>query len=41
MVEEQEKLSLQEGNETGNYKGSFQDFARQGINYEVSFNIYS
>jgi len=40
MVEEQEKLFLQEGNETGNYKGSFQDFAKQGVNYEVSFNIY-
>lgn len=40
IVEEQEKLSLREGNETGNYKGSFQDFAKQGIDYEVSFNVY-
>ena len=41
IVNEQEKLTLQAGNETINYKGGFQDFARRGKNYEVYLNIYS
>ena len=40
MVGGQEKLSLQKGNETRNYKGDFQDFSKKGTNYEVSFKIY-
>ena len=44
MIEEDEGflplLSLQKGNETRNYKGAFQDFAKKGIDYEVSLNIY-
>lgn len=32
---------LQEGNETRNYKGGLQDFAKSGEEYEVSLNVYS
>ncbi len=32
---------LKEGNETRNYKGDFQDFARGSSSYEVSLNVYS
>jgi len=39
-VDELEKLELKEGSETGNYKGSFLDFARKGKDYEISFNAY-
>jgi len=39
-VEEQEKLILKEGNETRNYKGAFQDFAKGGSSYEVSLDVY-
>jgi hypothetical protein len=41
IVDKQEKLVLQEGNETANSKGAFQDFARRSRSYEVSLNIYS
>ncbi len=40
-VEGEERLSLKEGNETKNYKGAFEDFAKEGKNYEISLNIYS
>jgi hypothetical protein len=41
MTEETGILALQEGNETRNYKGGLQDFAKGGNNYEVSLNVYS
>jgi hypothetical protein len=40
IIDEQEGLVLQEGNETKNYKGGFQPFASRGKDYEVSLNIY-
>jgi hypothetical protein len=39
-VNEEESLLLLKGNETTNYKGAFQDFARAGSDYKVSLNIY-
>ena len=39
-IEEEEKWVLKEGNETGNYKGAFQDFAKRGNSYEVSLDVY-
>lgn len=39
-IDDQEKLLLQKGNQTTNYKGDFQDFAREGSDYKVSLNIY-
>ncbi len=39
-VGEQERLLFKKGNETRNYKGAFQDFAKRGNNYEVSLNVY-
>ena len=41
IIDEQEKLILQEGNETETYKGGFQDFPRRGRNYEIFLNVYS
>lgn len=41
MAEEKGIFFVQEGNETRNYKGGFQDFAKGGNNYEVSLNVYS
>jgi len=41
LIDGQEKLSLNKGNETINFKGGFQDFARSGRNYEVSLNVYN
>jgi hypothetical protein len=41
IVNEAERLTLKEGNETMNYKGGFQDFSRRSKNYEVFLNIYS
>ncbi len=40
MVDENERFSLKKGNETGNYKGAFQDIPRGRDVYEVSLNIY-
>lgn len=40
LTDEKEMVSLEEGNKTLNYKGSFQDFARSGIDYSVSLTIY-
>lgn len=40
LVDGQEKLIFQEGNETNNYKGALQDFAKSGREYQVSLNIY-
>jgi hypothetical protein len=34
------KISINKGNQTTNYKGAFQDFARAGTDYKVSINIY-
>ncbi len=39
-IEEEERLVLKEGNETRNYKGAFQDFAKRGDSYEVSLDVY-
>lgn len=39
-VGEQERLLFKKGNETRNYKGAFQDFAKRGNNYEVLLNVY-
>jgi hypothetical protein len=41
MIGEQAIFLLQEGNETRNYKGAFQDFAKRGNSYTVSLNVYS
>lgn len=41
IIDGQEKLAIKKGNETINFKGGFQDFARSGRNYEVSLNIYN
>jgi hypothetical protein len=41
LVGEEEKFILNGGNETINYKGGFQDFARRSKDYEVSLNIYT
>ena len=35
-----EILSIEDGNETNNYKTSMQSFSRQGIDYDVSFSVY-
>lgn len=40
MVGGQEKLLLEEGNKTVNYKGAFHDFTKKGTNYEVFFDVY-
>lgn len=40
IVEEEEILLLKEGNETRDYKGAFQDFAKGSNDYEISLNIY-
>ncbi len=40
VVDDQEKTVLKEGNETLDYKGAFQDFARRGTDYVISLNIY-
>jgi len=40
FVNDLEKTELKKGNETTNYKGAFQDFARSGTDYKVSLNIY-
>lgn len=39
-IDGEEKLQIQEGNETTNYRGAFQDFARAGVDYKVSLNVY-
>jgi hypothetical protein len=41
MAGEKGIVMLKEGNETRNYKGGLQDFAKSGSNYEVSLNVYS
>jgi hypothetical protein len=41
MAGERGIFMLQEGNETRNYKGGMQDFAKSGDNYEVSLSVYS
>jgi competence protein ComGC len=38
--EEDELISIQKGNKTANYKGSFQDFSVRGEDYLVSLNVY-
>ena len=40
MIDGNEKLILKEGNETRNYKGAFQDFAKGSSNYEVFLDVY-
>lgn len=40
-VNEQEKISVQKGIETTNYRGAVQDFARPGSDYQVSLNVYT
>ena len=39
-VNEGKKLVIHKGNETTNYKGALQDFARSGDDYVVSLNVY-
>ena len=39
-VDDLDILETQKGNETTNYKGAFQDFARSGKDYTISLNIY-
>jgi hypothetical protein len=39
-IEGEEILLFKEGNETRNYKGAFQDFAKRGSDYEISMNVY-
>jgi hypothetical protein len=41
MTGERGIFMIQEGNETRNYKGGLQDFAKRGSDYEVSLNVYS
>jgi hypothetical protein len=41
MAGERGVLMLQEGNETRNYKGGMQDFAKSGDSFEISLNVYS
>jgi hypothetical protein len=41
MAGEKGIIMLKEGNETRNYKGGLQDFAKSGSDYEVSLNVYS
>ncbi len=41
LIDGQEKLAIKNGNETINFKGGFQDFARSGRNYEVSLSVYN
>jgi len=40
MVEDEERLLLKEGNETGNYKGGFEDFSKRSNMYTVSLDVY-
>ena len=40
-VDGQGKIEIKKGNQTGEYEGGFQDFARSGRNYEVSLTIYN
>ena len=40
VVDEQEKLLFKEGNETNNYRGGWQDFAKSGRDYQVYLNVY-
>jgi len=40
MVDEEERLVMEKGNETGNYKEAFQDFAKGSSDYEVSLDVY-
>jgi hypothetical protein len=40
MAEEEGRLLLEEGNETSNYKGAFQDLPKGAITYEISLKIY-
>jgi hypothetical protein len=39
-TDNKETLMLKKGNETTNYKGAFQDFARAGSDYKISLNVY-
>jgi hypothetical protein len=34
-------LSFKDGNQTSNYKSAFQNFARNGVDYTISLNLYS
>lgn len=38
--EEKEIFSLEKGNKTSNYKGSYQDFKRSSREYKVSLTVY-
>ncbi len=40
MVEKTGIFSLQKGNQTSNYKGAFQNFAKRGKSYEIYLNVY-
>lgn len=40
FVNDAGKLQIKKGNETTNYKGAFQDFARSGTDYKISLNVY-
>ncbi len=40
VTEQQGILKIEGGNQTDSYKGSFQDFAKSGDNYEISLNVY-
>lgn len=40
VIDDSNKLLIEDGNKTLNYKGGMQDFARSGKNYEVYFKIY-
>ncbi len=40
LEDEQGRLLIKGGNETANYKGAVQSFARRGKEYEVSLTIY-
>jgi len=40
MVEDEERLLFEEGNETSSYKGGWEDFPKRGNTYTVSLNVY-
>ena len=40
-VREQSILNFKKGNQTANYKSAFQNFARNGVDYTLSLNLYS
>jgi hypothetical protein len=41
MTDDQIQLTFNEGNKTANYKAGMQNFARNGVEYGVTLNLYS